>query len=157
LHVARRVVGDAHEAEDLVHDAVLRALDRLDRVDRTRPFAPWFFAVLTHLALNRRRDRARRATAPWPTVEPAATATGDAAERAEVRARFAAAVDALPPRQRLIVLQHDVDGVDSATIAATLGVTPETVRWHLHTARRALRAALSDLDPRAARAAHPPR
>ena len=144
--LARRVLGDADDAEDLVQDAFIRALDRIGTFDTERPFAPWFFRLLLNLGLNARKSRARRQLLPLPDDAPSRQDTPDrVAEQSEIRTRFIAALTKLPPRQRVIVSMHEVDAVSSAEIAHMLGVTQETVRWHLHHARRALRAALGVL------------
>jgi RNA polymerase sigma-70 factor, ECF subfamily len=144
--VARRLTGNRHDTEDLVQDAFLRALDRISTFDNSRPFGPWFFRVLTNQGLNSRRAQIRRATEPEPMDAPSHDAGPDVIlERREVQERFAAALARLPERQRLIVGWFEVDEVPTAEIASTLGITQETVRWHLHQARRTLRAALAPI------------
>ena len=64
------------------------------------------------------------------------------AERADLARRLRDAVGKLPERQQLIVQLFEIDGWTSAEIAATLGISDGTVRWHVHEARRALRAEL---------------
>lgn len=147
LAVARRLLGNPIDAEDLVQDAFLRALDRISTFDPDRQrFAPWFFRLLINTGLNARRARAVRATEPEPLDARSHDATPDELlERREIRDRFAAAVAKLPPRQQTIVTLYEVDGLSAAEIAQSLDIAPETVRWHLHEARRALRAALAPL------------
>jgi RNA polymerase sigma-70 factor, ECF subfamily len=144
--LARRVLGDADEAEDLVQDAFIRALERIDTFDVQRAFAPWFFRLLLNLGLNARKSRALRHAQPVPVDAPSREDAPDKlAERGEIRERFTAALAALSPRQRVIVSLYEVDAMSSVDIARMLGVTQETVRWHLHQARRALRSALGVL------------
>lgn len=141
--IARRLLGNVEDAEDLVQEAFMRALDRLGSFDTTRSFAPWFYKLLINAGLNARKARALRAAepercdAPWRGASPL-----EVTERKEIRERFAAALAALPARQRLVVSMFEVDGLTTTEIAESLGITPETVRWHHHQARRALRAAL---------------
>lgn len=143
LVVARRITGNTHDAEDLVQDAFMRALDRIGSFDNTRPFGPWFFRVLTNTGLNARRARVLRMTEPEAVDAPSSDALPDeVVERREIRERFDAALASLSPRQRLIVTLFEVDEVPSSEIAARLGIAQETVRWHLHQARLLLRAAL---------------
>jgi RNA polymerase sigma-70 factor (ECF subfamily) len=147
--LAIRILGDADDAEDLVQNAFIRALDRIASFDAERAFAPWFFRLLLNLGLNARKAHALRHPGPEPLD---ATSRDDGpdrlAERSEIRERFATALAALPPRQRLIVSLYEVDGMSSTEIADALGVTQETVRWHLHQARRVLRSALGVLQDR---------
>ncbi len=143
LVVARRITGNTHDAEDLVQDAFMRALDRIGSFDNSRPFGPWFFRVLTNTGLNARRARVLRMTEPEAVDAPSNDAGPDEmVERGEIRERFDAALASLSPRQRLIVTLFEVDEVPSSEIAARLGIAQETVRWHLHQARLVLREAL---------------
>ncbi len=98
------------------------------------------------LLLGRERADAREATEPerLDTASPGVS-PHLALERQEVRDLFAIALAALPERQRLILARFEVDGLTTAEIAVELGIAPETVRWHLHQARHALRAPLGVL------------
>lgn len=148
LGMARRILLDTHDAEDLVHDAFLRALDRIHTFDTRRPFAPWFFRLLVNAGLNARKSRALRA-AEWLPTEIASSAEqpDEAVERQEIRERFSIALSRLPPRQRAVVTMFELDGLPTVEIATALGIAPETVRWHLSQARQTLRAALQDIRP----------
>jgi RNA polymerase sigma-70 factor, ECF subfamily len=148
LQLARRQLRNPHDAEDLVQEAALRALERLHQFDRTRNFAPWFFRLLMNLGSNKREAIALR-THEELLPESASVASGvdQGAERAEFCEAFQAAVAALPPRQRSIVMLFDVDGYSGAEIAELLDVSAETVRWHLHSARKTLRLALQRFQP----------
>jgi RNA polymerase sigma-70 factor (ECF subfamily) len=144
--LARRVMLNREDAEDLVQEAFLRALDRIETFDESRQFGPWFFRLLVNTGINMRRSRERRATEPEPfdaaSYEPG---PDEEMERTEIRERFAAALARLPERQREIIGMFEVDGFSSVEIAEILGVTPETVRWHVHQARRVLRQALASV------------
>ena len=154
--IARRLLGNAEDAEDLVQDAFVRALGRIHRFDEDRAFGPWFFRLLINAGLNARKSRARRAMEPEHSDLPS-TAAGpeQLLERREIVERFEKAVQALPPRQRLIVTMYEVDGLSSHEIAEMLGISPETVRWHHHQARHALRSALAMFREPRTPAAHP--
>jgi RNA polymerase sigma-70 factor (ECF subfamily) len=144
--IAYRVVGNRDDAEDVVQDAFIRALRYIRGFDERQAFAPWLNRLVVNTALDARARRAREATEPErpDAVSPWAS-PHLALERQEVRDRFAAALEELPPRQRLILARFEVDGLTTAEIAEELGITPETVRWHLHQARHALRAPLGML------------
>lgn len=144
--IAYRIVEHRQDAEDVVQDAFLRALERLDSLERGRPFRPWFYRIVVNRALNLRRSRAVRCTEPLAEAVPAATASPECvAERAELRGRLAEAADALPERQRTILQLSALEGFTSAEVAEILGVSDGTVRWHLHQARRTLRSTLGPL------------
>lgn len=146
LVAAERLLGDHSDAEDLVQDAFLRALDRLPLLDPQRPFGPWFFTLLRNLGINQLRARRVRHTEPEPPDAASSDALpDDALIRTEVRERFQKALETLTPRQREIVMLFEVEGWKGAEIAEHLGLTPENVRWHLHQAKKSLRVALAPL------------
>lgn len=139
MRLAHRVLGNREDTEDLVQDAAMRAFERLGQFDRSRPFAPWFMRVVWNLALRRRESVVRRRHEVLEETLAAAPVSAGDSDRADFWRTFRTAVSALPPRQRAIVMLFDVDGLSGAEIAAQLDITPETVRWHLHQARRTLR------------------
>jgi RNA polymerase sigma-70 factor, ECF subfamily len=59
LRVAWRVLRHREEAEDAVQDAFLRALERIEQYDPSRPFSPWFFRIVVTTAINRQRSSPR--------------------------------------------------------------------------------------------------
>jgi RNA polymerase sigma-70 factor (ECF subfamily) len=147
--VAYRVLRHRQDAEDLVQDAFMAALDGIATFDTGRPFAPWFFRIVVNRSLNARKARAARERHLRPAElredDAHAAVGGGDVERAEIRERFAAALARLPERQRLIVQLADVDERTSAEIGEMLHLPSGTVRWHLHQARRVLREALAPL------------
>jgi RNA polymerase sigma-70 factor (ECF subfamily) len=143
FQVAYRVVGHREDAEDLVQDCFLAAFQYLDSYDVDRPFGPWITRIVLNRGANLRRSRARRATEPeTDAVSPAPSAL-DETTRAEARAKLEEVMATLNERQRTIVTMFDVDGMTSTEIGERLELAPGTVRWHLHEARRVLRAALA--------------
>jgi RNA polymerase sigma-70 factor (ECF subfamily) len=132
-----RLLGDVEEARDLVQETFLRAAGALARVPAEEPAAEaWLVRVAVNLCRDRHRRRAvRRAhAAPMPREVPAGD--GEAARLARWSVR--AALLALPPRRRAIVVLHEIEGCSAAEIAALLGTRAVTVRWHLSRARREL-------------------
>jgi RNA polymerase sigma-70 factor (ECF subfamily) len=141
--VAMRLLGQQEDAEDLVQEAFLAALEKIDTFDSQREFAPWFYRILVNRCLNARKSRARRSTVDVPSEAVSGLATPILeAERSELRSHLIRALGLLPERQRTIVTMFDLEGFSSPEIAEVLGISDGTVRWHLHQARRVLREAL---------------
>lgn len=144
--VAYRILGHREDAEDLVQEAFMAALDRIETFEAGRPFGPWFFRILTNRGLNARKARAIRRTDEVPDTAADRGGSPHAdAERAEVRERLHAALDAMPERQRVVVQLIEVEGMTAAEVAAMLDIAPGTVRWYLHEARATLRTVLAPL------------
>jgi RNA polymerase sigma-70 factor, ECF subfamily len=141
--VARRLMQDPDDADDLVQDAFLRALDRIATFDVARAFEPWFTRLLVNLGLDQRRKQKVRRTEPHdPETFAGGVGPDREAERAELKDSLGKALEALPDRQRLIVTLFEIDGHSTEEVASMLEVSQVTVRWHLHQARRTLREAL---------------
>lgn len=144
--IAFRILLHREDAEDLVQEAFMMALDHFATFDPGRPFAPWLYRIVVNRGLNARKARARRRTEPvLDSVDDGRASPGAEAEYAEVRERFALALEQLPERQRLAVRLIDVDGLETAEVAEMLGVAPGTIRWYLHQARATLRGVLAPL------------
>lgn len=129
-----------------MQESFLIALDRIDRFDASRPFAPWLLGILVHRGLNLLAGRRVREAAPgFPEDLPA---TGDtperSAEKSEAARRVDQALSSLSGQQRLVVQLHELDGWRSSEIAEMLGIAGSTVRWTLHEARKNLRRELGN-------------
>jgi RNA polymerase sigma factor (sigma-70 family) len=150
--VARRMLGDAHEAEDVAQEAALSAYLDLGRLERPERFGAWLCGIAVNLAKMRLRRRRREAS---PTaadgameVEPTGQLRLEAAEQLS---RVHSAVALLPQGQRELVLLYYLDGLSSQEIAALLGRSPGAVRVGLHRARAQLRSQLHPLAPSSAK------
>jgi RNA polymerase sigma-70 factor (ECF subfamily) len=141
--LARRLMQDPDDADDLVQDAFLRALERIATFDVSRAFEPWFTRLLVNLGLDlKRKQVVRRTESHDPEMFPGGVRPDREVERAELRASLKEALEQLPERQRLVVTLFEIDGHSTEEIAGMLKVSQVTVRWHLHQARRALREVL---------------
>ena len=144
--IAYRILGQREDAEDLVQEAFLAALQGIDGFQPGRPFGPWFYRIVVNRGYNAQKARALREVEAIPedTASPSPSPeTG--AERAELRHRLAEAMASLSERQRIIVRLFELEGFSGAEIAEMLQIPPGTVRWDLHRARKALRAGLAPL------------
>ena len=150
-HVWRLCLGflaDPEEAEDLAQDAMLRLLDRLDRWDPERPYAPWRTALVLNLCRDRQRRLGTRRDAEDEAAEqglPARLPRPDAvAEQKELRGLLQRALAHLSPREREAFVLRDLEGVETAEVAAAMGVEAASVRSLLTLARRRLRGLLGE-------------
>jgi RNA polymerase sigma-70 factor (ECF subfamily) len=138
--LARRMSSDAEEARDLVQEAFVRLARQVGPLPATDRHAEgWLVTTLVRLCKDReRRLRVRRAHAARPA--PGTVETSAAREsRALARIAVQEALARLSPRRRAVIVLHEYDGRTAPEIARLLGLTPVTVRWHLHAARRELK------------------
>ncbi len=133
------------DSEDLVQDAFVRALERIDSLSPGSPFGAWFYRLVVNAALNRRRYLARRRTEAITADRAARGGDPDrASERAELRRRLAEALRALPPELETVVILHDLEGFTHPEVAQVLGIPEGTCRSNLHRARGLLREKLKE-------------
>jgi RNA polymerase sigma-70 factor (ECF subfamily) len=152
--------GRKADAEDLLHDAVLRAFERFDELRDPAAARAWMFTILTRTNLNRLRARRRRAEtvvsdldahefeealASWSDAPPPDEQT----ELALQRERLGAALDVLDEELRPVIWLSDVEGFRQREVAEMLGIPEGTVASRLFTARRRLRETLRRRAPEA--------
>jgi RNA polymerase sigma-70 factor, ECF subfamily len=146
MALAMRLLRHREDAEDLVQDAFLSALQHIDRFDLSRPFWPWLSRIIVNRGLDVSAARSARAVDTLADdVRDSRPSPAESVERAEVREEFRRTLADLPERRRLVVQLFEVDGFSVAEIAKLLDSSPATIRWHLHMARRQLRNALAPL------------
>jgi RNA polymerase sigma-70 factor (ECF subfamily) len=149
-YLARRI-GPA-VAEDLTAETFLVAFARRHRYDGTQPDArPWLYGIATNLIRRHRRDEVRQFRAYARTgIDPVVNLADDVVSRvasASAARRVALVVARLPARERDVVLLVAWQELGYADVARALDIPIGTVRSRLHSARKRLRAALTDLDP----------
>jgi len=145
--VAYRFCGNHHDAEDIAQDVFLKLYTALGGFRQEAQFTSWLYRVVMHACIDHRRSHAsaRRFEQPEedrpdplaPQPDPEHRAYG-----AEIGLRLQAALDGLPPKQRLVFTMRHFDELKLGEIADALGLADGTVKRQLHTAIRRLRVAL---------------
>lgn len=138
--VARAIVLNHEDAEDAVQEAFLHAYRALDRFRPDQAFGAWLHRIVANAALDLTRRRKVREADELP--ETVASPFRDPAESDDLRKRLRDALSELPPRQRAVIVLHDVEGYKHAEIGKMLGIPEGTARSDLHYARARLRDAL---------------
>ncbi|QDU40615.1 ECF RNA polymerase sigma factor SigW [Maioricimonas rarisocia] len=146
FRVARSLLGDDHEAEDVLQDAYVRAFEKLRQFEHRARFSTWLTRIVIHEALGRRKKRSR-----VRLVDPQVTEAGpmltlhahdDVAansSRQELRRILVDAVDSLPNELRVVFTMRLIEGLDTAETAACLQLSESNVKVRLHRARAQLR------------------
>ncbi|HET6983853.1 MAG TPA: sigma-70 family RNA polymerase sigma factor [Myxococcaceae bacterium] len=158
VHHASRILRDRGLAEDAVQDAWLAAFACIDRFNLRSSLFTW----LVRIVINRARAIRRRELRCVPFSEWAAREAGTGAQDAsdlvgaaandasperlllerEVLRRFDAALQALPERQRSVVVLRDLEGASAAHTCQVLQINDLTHRVRLSRARASIRRAL---------------
>ena len=140
--VARGVLRNSADAEDVAQEALLRAYQRFDRLrDRSR-FRAWLVRIAFRLALDRLRSGKRRELREtlWspPEHQPPAATAEDLAASGEFQARLENALAELPEKLRLVLLLAAMEGHTIDETAGILGISTGTVKSRIFYARKQL-------------------
>ena len=137
-----RVLGDRNELDDLVQEVFVIAFRGIDRFRGDAKLSTWLYRICVNVALGRLRTRSRK---PLPIPLGDATPEPEGAEiesperqllRREDVARVYRALDTLAPKKRVVLVMHEIEGLDIKEIAAIVGAPLVTVRTRLHYARK---------------------
>lgn len=156
--VARGVLGEDSEAEDVVQETYLKAFQNLAEFRGESSLPTWLTRIAINEALGRKRKRrpvvdlsnldfideqGEARVLIFPNVRAGANPEADAA-RAEIRRLLERAIDDLPEIFRIVFVMRDVEQMSIEETASHLDILPETVKTRLHRARRLLREALQE-------------
>ena len=154
FRIARSILRNDAEAEDVVQETYVRAFTGLDLFRGDAGFGTWITRIAMNEALGRLRRR--RPTVDWETYGancnqaeiihfPASAASNDPEKtmaQSEVRAVLEQAIDELPDAFRAVFVARIVEGMSVEETADLFGLQPETVKTRLHRARLLLREEL---------------
>jgi RNA polymerase sigma-70 factor (ECF subfamily) len=149
--VARAVLKDENEVEDVMQQAYINAFTHLNQFEDRAQFSTWLTRITVHEALSRRRkwkpdvvdpaeidgDLMNRLTAEEPDPERQAYS-------GELGRMLEAAVDTLPDGYRAVFMLRDIEGLSTSETAEGLELGEEAVKTRLHRARAMVRRAITD-------------
>ncbi|RVD63409.1 RNA polymerase sigma factor [Mesorhizobium sp. M7A.F.Ca.ET.027.03.2.1] len=149
--IARGVVRNNSEAEDIVQEAYLKAFAHLDAFRGDSSLATWLSRIVINEALGRLRKRRRTVAMPEnPQAEiirfplnPSDDPERTMAQR-QILQLVEQATDSLPDVYRTVFVARVIEGLSIEETADLLGVRPQTVKTRLHRARALVRKALDD-------------
>ncbi|MCX6552039.1 MAG: sigma-70 family RNA polymerase sigma factor [Acidobacteria bacterium] len=153
--LALYLLRDVTEADEAVQDAFVKVFTHIASYREDLPFEAWFTRILANTCRDRKKARRRRErwevigldrnpeyggrveNAPALTANPEEALLGD-----ERRREMLKAIDALPERQRTVLLLCHAEGQSPRQVGELTGLNESTVRVHLFRALRKLRMAL---------------
>ena len=141
--LAKRLLGDAAIAEELVQEVFLRAYRGLEKFRGDAQLSTWMYRLSVNAALShatrtqarQKRDLGEEALMALPAEDAPATDP-------RLRARLERALADLPAGYRAVLVLHDVEGLQHEEIADILGCRVGTSKSQLHKARAKMRELL---------------
>jgi len=156
--IAINLVRDENDAREIVQEAFLRVYRGLPTFQGGSSFFTWLYRIVTNLAIDVVRkpgrgggefDETQASDPPDETDHPLLSRIDgadplDALHRSELSAKLTAALEALPPYHRGVILMREVDGMSYDEMAQAMGVSKGTIMSRLFHARQKLQRALAD-------------
>ena len=150
VQAAVLITQDRPAAEDIVQNAYLRSYERIRQFDDSRPFRPWFLRIVINDALKVADNQMHNVSLDEDEVyqklidklESTVDEPEDIVQRNELREAIMEALHKLSPRQRAVIVQRYYLGFSEREMSNELDCSPGTIKWHLNTARKRLRALL---------------
>ncbi|OLC55851.1 MAG: hypothetical protein AUH92_01245 [Acidobacteria bacterium 13_1_40CM_4_69_4] len=156
FRLALRFFRRPEDAEEIAQEVFLKVYRMAASYRSDAPFEHWLLRIATNTCVDRLRERRRRREDILADITPDAGAWLDAAlagasqeaQQAEAaRALAADLLDSLPPKDRMVLVLMDLEGLSAREVAASTGSTRAAVKVRALRARRALRR-LADGIPR---------
>ena len=142
---AYAITRSPEDAEDVVQSAFLKAARSLHRFRAGSPFRPWLLTIVGNEARNLRRTVLRRLRLVERAAREApAQSVGSSAVADEERRRLLAAVEGLPPDDRLVIVGRYFVGLTLEETAAALGVGLGAAKMRVARALERLRGSLEE-------------
>jgi RNA polymerase sigma-70 factor (ECF subfamily) len=141
----RHLNGNHHDADDVVQEAFIRALQKIDTCRTPERFRAWLLSIVRTRAHAHREREAVRETEHLDELPPVASGA-DASRRLEInefRQELDEAMTDLTELQRRTFVLYDMEGRSHAEVAEELGISRGASRFHLHRARKRIRSHLT--------------
>lgn len=151
FNLVLRMLGNADDAEDVKQEVFLRAHRSLSRFKGNAKFSTWLYRIATNLSLDELRRRKPSISidqlsgdSGWEPVDGSADANPERLlQRKAACEAVQAALLAMPPHYRILVVLRHIEGLSYEEIAEVVGCSVNALNVRLHRARESFRRALA--------------
>lgn len=147
--LAFRMLGNHADADEVTQETFVRLYEQRENLRTVGYFTGFLLRIATNYAIDLLRKRSRHhfslddeteMTLPLQLeLSMGAAGPDKEIEDDELGVMIAQAIDRLPPKQRMTLILHDVEGFDKTEVAIAMGCPEATVRSNLHVARAKMR------------------
>jgi RNA polymerase sigma-70 factor (ECF subfamily) len=139
FHFVRNRVGDDQAAEDIVHDALVKAFAQRHTVNDSERFQSWLYQITRNAMADYFRVQKSSHNLPENIRADDEATTGSANNsESELAACLAPLIDRLPERYRVAVQLADLDGVKQREVASVLGISLSGAKSRVQRGRKLL-------------------
>lgn len=161
FRIARGIVKDDHDAEDVVQEAYLSAYRNIGQYQGRSRVSAWLSRIAVNMALTHLRRRGQLQRWEADVVDghleqepgPANESPEELAASEEFRRILERAVDTLPDKHRAVFVMRDIEGMSGSEVSDALAISEVDVRVALHRARARIKTWLGTVADHATREA----
>ena len=146
FHLGYRMLGQSHEAEDIVQETFLRVYSNLDRYDETQKFSTWIYRIATNLCIDRLRKRKPSYSldaevsdsegADWYALMPSDQVTPESEYLlSETQLHIRQTIDTLPEKYKTVIILRYLQDMSLKEISEVLEMPMTTVKTRVHRGR----------------------
>jgi len=147
--VAYQMLGNQLDADEVTQETFVRIYNRRKQLKNVNYFSSFLMRIATNYAIDLIRKRQKRFVSVEEESEMQSSASVELSEKIdrpdqiyekrEILRKIKQTIEQLPPKQRVTVILHDIEGFTKPEVAEILGCPQATVRSNLHIARSKLR------------------
>ena len=143
ISVARRIVRDLGEAEDVADEAIARLTTQIRGGGGVDSVGAWLHRTALRLGVDRARSWVRRQRPEWLAKAAVSSDRASETDRTDLREQVWRHLLELPARQREVLVLHQMEGLSYGEIGTLLEISESTARVHGHAGREAMRRRMS--------------
>ena len=147
--LAFRILCNEEDAKDIVQETFVRLWKNIHRYDHTIKFTTWMYTIVSNLCYDSLRSRKRQIHVLSDSIDSIFVETmagrgdpGQILTNKELGDMITLLAERLPPRQRIVFILRDVQGLSVREVSDILDMNENSVKTNLVYARRAIRVKL---------------
>jgi RNA polymerase sigma-70 factor (ECF subfamily) len=140
---ATRLTGDPANAEDILHDAIIKAANAVERFRGESSFKTWLFQIIVNVFRDRFKGQPDTRPPSEELPDPSAIDPADSSERQELGRIVVQHVSSLPQRQREVLVLIVYEQMPPGEVGKMLSMTEQNVRTTLFHARQQMKQKLA--------------
>lgn len=128
-NVSFRILRQEHDAQDMVHDAFIKAFQNIHKLDNSLHLGPWLKRIVVNCSLDHLKKRKKLSWIEESFEQPEETTTEEDINEGPYKLKdIKAAINALKDKYRIIIVLYLIENYSHKEIAQHLGLKESTVR-----------------------------
>lgn len=137
FRLAKRMLLNTAEAEDMVQEVLIRLWARKDKLNELRSIEAFAMTITKNLCLDKLKSKRNKTDELTESREPVSFSTPyNSLEMSDSYKKVLKIIDSLPEQQRMIIHLRDIEGYEYEEISEVMNLSVNTIRVNLSRARK---------------------